>query len=511
VTDRGRSGFGGTAAALSIVLACAVAWSVLPTLLLSAPHNDNVEQLNWSQSLEWGYFKHPPLSTWMVRAAIGVFGPSAGLTYALAMLCVAVALLLVWRCARLVMEPRSALIALLVSTANYYLMGRGSFLNHNTVMLPFVALSAWAVLRIVQGGGWSMWLLLGLAQALGAMTKYQMALIAIVNGLALLAAGVHRRPHFRSRVALAAAVTAVPLIPHVIWLTRHQFLPIEYASRNLLANLGAVDRLHACVSFVSQQIVRLTPALLALAVVPLMTLAARRTAAAPARSQPEPAPADAAALRALAVLALGPFVGIVLLTLLGGIAPQNHWGSTSTLFIPLFLLSRLPAGTPRPLLAVAAATALCHLSAIAWNVAVWRLDPGPHHRFQAQAMATLGQQLWLQHQQGPIRLVIGPDWEAGSISLYLPGHPAVLPNANFREAPWLDPGMVSRCGALVIGRIDQPLEQQIPAWQAASAIDRTVLAAHDRLGRESRVQAALIPPSAGPGCPLALNRTRNGQ
>ncbi len=167
----------GTGTALAVVAACALIWAALPALLLSAPHGDNVEQLNWSHALQWGYFKHPPLPTWLLRAAIELFGPSATLTYALAMACVALALLLLWRCARLVLEPELALIALLVSSADYYLMGRGSFLNHNTVMLPFVAASAWAVLQIVQAGSWSLWLVLGLAQGLGLLTKYQMALI----------------------------------------------------------------------------------------------------------------------------------------------------------------------------------------------------------------------------------------------------------------------------------------------------------------------------------------------
>jgi hypothetical protein len=499
VNLRSYAGFRGGATVLAVVLACAVAWTALPALLQSAPHNDNVEQLNWSQSLEWGYFKHPPLSTWLTRAAIDVFGPSATLTYALAMTCVAAALLLLWRCALLLLEPRLALIALLASTVNYYLMGRGSFLNHNTVMLPFVALSALAVLRIVRGEGWRMWLLLGVAQALGALTKYQMGLIAIVNGAALLSAGVQRRPHFRACVGLAAAVTLLPLIPHVFWLTTHQFMPVEYASHHLLANLDASQRVRACASFVIQQVVRLAPALMVVAVVPLAAALGRRPA--PAQPPPEPTVLDAAEQRALAILALGPFIGIVLLTLLGGISPQNHWGSSTTLLIPLYCVSRLRSLAPRPVIAVAAATALCHVGAIAWNVMVWRVDPDPHHSFQAQAMAALAQKLWSQHESGAIRLVLGPDWEAGSIALYLPGHPPVLPNADFREAPWIDQSLILRCGALVVARTDQPLERQITAWQAANAIDRTVLAAHDPLGRESRIQAALISPTLGSGCP----------
>ena len=490
------------AIALSVVLACAVIWSVLPAFLLSAPHGDNVEQLNWSQSLQWGYFKHPPFPTWLLRAAIDVFGASAPLTYALAMTCVALALLLLWLCARQVMEPRRALIALLVSTANYYLMGRGSFLNHNTVMLPFVALSAWAVLRIVNGAGWPMWLLLGLAQALGLLTKYQMALIVIANLAALLAAGVHRQPRVGRHLALAAAATLLPLVPHAIWLADHQFSTFQYAGHSLLAGLDPVQRLSSCAGFLAQQLARLMPALLALALALLFATARQPAAAAPppAPEQAAPVPFSPAAMRALVVLALAPVTGIVLLILIAGVAPQNHWGSTATLLIPLLLVSRLRPNVPRSIVAAVAATVVCHAGAVAWNVTVWKIDPGLHHRFAAQALAELAQRHWSQHQAGPIRLVLGPDWEAGSIALYLPGHPAVLPNADSRQAPWIDGDLISRCGALVIARTDQPLAGQLTALQAASTTNLTILEATDSLGRESAIQAALIAPAPGLGC-----------
>jgi hypothetical protein len=497
-----RIDIGVATTALFAVLACALIWGTLPAVLLLAPYGDNVEQLNWSHALQWGYFKHPPLPTWLLWAAIDVFGPSAVLTYALAMACVALALALLWLAARQVLEPRLALIALLVSTANYYLMGRGSLLNHNTVMLPFVALSAWAVLKIVRGAGWPMWLVLGLAQAFGLLTKYQMGLVVIANMAALLAAGVHRQPRFARHLALAAGATLLPLAPHVWWLYDHHFTTFQYAGENLLADLGPLGRLEVCIGFLAQQAVRLAPAVLALALTRWVAAAMGPGSAAPVQDAPAATPNDAAAMRALAVLALLPIAGIVLMTLVGGVAAQNHWGASTTLLIPLLLLSRMRVIGARPVLAAAAATALCHIGAIAWNVAVWKIDPAPANRFAARSLAALAQRHWSTHEHGSIRFVLGPDWEAGSIALYLPGHPEVLPNTGSRIAPWRMREEISRCGALVIGRPDQPLTPQIKVLQAeaARATDLTLLEAHDALGRESEVQAALIAPSAGRGC-----------
>jgi len=497
--NRPKPWFAGTAPALSIVLACAVVWAALPAVLLSAPHGDNVEQLNWAHGLQWGYFKHPPVPTWLLRGGIELLGPSAALTYALAMGCVAVALMMVWRCARLALEPDLALVALLVSTANYYLMGRGSFLNHNTVMLPFVAVSAWAVLRIVQGASWTIWLVLGMAQALGLLTKYQMALIVIANAAALLAGGVHRQPRFVRHAALAGAATLLPLVPHAMWLANHQYSSFEYASHSLLAGLGPVERLRSSAAFLGQQLARLAPALLALALALLIGSAGRRQAA--ARVEPAADAADAHTIRALSTLALLPLAGIVVLTLVFGVAPQNHWGATSTLLIPLLCVVAL-RGTRRLTIAPAAwATLLAHLSAVIWNVVVWQTNPGPHHTFAARALTSLVQNHWARHQSGPIRLVLGPDWEAGSIALYLPGWPAVIPSADTRQAPWVEPDLIVRCVALGFGRPKEPLENQIPATLAAGATGRTILVARDSRGRESSIQAALIAPAPGLICP----------
>jgi hypothetical protein len=168
--------------------------------------------------------------------------------------------------------------------------------------------------------------------------------------------------------------------------------------------------------------------------------------------------------------------------------------------IPLLGVSRLGPPARLSLRAAFVATALCHATAIAWNVVIWKVDPGPHHRFAARALAAQAQQHWSSRQTGPIRLVIGPDWEAGSIALYLPERPAVLPNADWRQAPWLDRDLLSRCGALVIARTGVALEQQLSVPEVAKARDLTILKATDSQGRESAIQAALIEPAAANAC-----------
>ena len=55
---------------VSLVLFCA-AWLLhLNSVALSLPM-DNIEQTIWSASFEWGYYKHPPLPTWLMLGPTG--------------------------------------------------------------------------------------------------------------------------------------------------------------------------------------------------------------------------------------------------------------------------------------------------------------------------------------------------------------------------------------------------------------------------------------------------------
>jgi hypothetical protein len=278
----------------------------------------------------------------------------------------------------------------------------------------------------------------------------------------------------------------------------HQFSSFEYAGHSLMAGLGVAERATEGAGFLAQQIGRLAPAAAACALALSIDAAMRRSAARQAvAAATETALVDAASGRALAVLALAPLAGIVLLCLGLGVAPQNHWGSSSTLLIPLWICSKVQRSARWSLAAAGVATAAIHLFAAIWNVVVWAHHPGPHHLFAARPLAALIQAYWAEHHRGPIPLLLGPDWEAGSLSLYLPGQPAVVPGGDWRQAPWVDPRTARQCGALVIARPGTALEQQVPGISGTDLTDRTTLSWRSAPQRESSIQVAMI--AAGPG------------
>lgn len=85
-----------------MVLVClfsAVWLGLLVTVALSPPM-DSIEQLVWSHSLEWGYYKHPPLPTWLLALPARLSGYSALTTAVLGAACTLTSALIFWNLIR---------------------------------------------------------------------------------------------------------------------------------------------------------------------------------------------------------------------------------------------------------------------------------------------------------------------------------------------------------------------------------------------------------------------------
>lgn len=136
-------------------------------------------------TLEWGYYKHPPLPTWLLWLPV-IFGWSAGAVYAMGAATTLAALGIYWR---LLARPRGeghTFVALLAAACITYYNGRLNYYNHNVVLLlastacAALAWQAFATRRL----RW--WAALGLALGMGALPKYQVA-VTLCSGLAFAA------------------------------------------------------------------------------------------------------------------------------------------------------------------------------------------------------------------------------------------------------------------------------------------------------------------------------------
>ncbi|MBS0435047.1 MAG: glycosyltransferase family 39 protein [Proteobacteria bacterium] len=489
-------------------------WSVCGLATCRAPQLDSAEQFVWSISLQNGYWKHPPLPSWLMHALVAGFGPSVTLPLVATQAGVVIALLLVLRlgCATLG-APRALAGVALTSLVTYYNVGADSF-NHTTVLLPFLAALMLASHAAVRRGGAHRWALVGLCAGLAMLVKYLAALhIAALLVYLVLDREQHRRATLVG-LAVAGGVALLTLLPHLRWLETHDFLPLQYARSMTLASASVVALLLSLADFVLIQGLRLLPFLAAAA-----WALRRRAGEADAPAAAPVSGADRLFLWTLGTVPLLLEIGFALAT---RAELQSRWGSADFLLVGLMLLSlrRPTLGAAAPRRALLAAMLLQALLALGSLLGQTVLADHLHRRtranFPGAVLAEHAQRTWAAHTSAPLRLVVSDIWLGGNLVLHnQPRRIAVLIDGRHYMSPWVRESAVEDCGALVMDDLSDDAAGRArsdPALQALFArADASGLwtlpwadGATDRTGRpRGLVRWAIVLPAPGHACPAA--------
>ncbi len=480
----------GAAAALYLL-----AWSLLPPLLESSFPLDVIESLSWGREWQWGTYKHPPLSPWLLHLSYRAFGDAG--PFLLSQACIALTLWLVWLTGRRLMDADRAFTgALLAMGVAFYTRPALEF-NHNIIQMPLWAALAWAQLAALQGGRLRHWLALGLLAGLGLLAKYSIAILLACLGLYLAASPARRVLAQRGPWAALALALAV-LAPHLWWLWQSGWLPMAYAGERSSAT-GAHPRL-AALGFLATQALNHLP----LALIVLFAALRARPAAALA---PPAAAAPRWRLHAswpgyLLTIALAPGLLVTLLGLLLGLRIRDMWGVPMWAFSGLLVAAWLPRrwldAMRAPLLrALAVWLVLATLASLAWLGwgGQWRQRPSrtdwPQAALAAQAQAT-----WAGLSRCPLQVVAGSYWLAGLVAVPLPSAPSVLIPGDERYSPWVTRPRLLRQGALWLREGGEPDTPPAPLDSIAPGADMRV--------HEGRWQLPWPHAGAAAGAPLTL-------
>lgn len=445
----------GSAGVLLLLALYGLVWTLLYALTTLSPPVDNVEQLVWLHSMEWGYYKHPPLPTWIIGALAQVLPPSAALTYTLGCLLTTASMALLWRLLRAMRGPQYASLALLAALSITLYCGRIYYYNHNVLLLLWVALAADLSWRLAQRPQLRTWAALGLVSGLGMLTKYQFVLALAVVGLWWLQLRGWRHPVHRWGALLAALVASLVFAPHAYWLATHDWLPMAYARESALGYdlHGSARWQHALQFALDWLLNRSLPAWLLLGAAWWW---ARRAAGDAATAQTEVAPAGSRVF--LLLWGFVPLLLMMSMALLGGSKLHLHWGTAFMLWtVPAVMecARRAPWQQLRTLRAAWLAFALVQalVMAQAWMASPRGLrgykadhtDFFPSERvaarIAAQAPAVLG---------GPVEIVSGSQELASVIALRLPSRPRVLVDGKLRYSPWIAPAELRQRRAIEV-------------------------------------------------------------
>jgi len=444
---------------LALCLGQWLLWSLAFALTYKAPEIDSAEQFVWAFSMQNGYWKHPPLPSWIMHGLLWVFGPSVALPFVATQGAVVLALALTWRLGCEWMSKERSLVAMaLTSLVAYHNVGADAF-NHNTAMLPFQAATALLFYRATRTADLRLWALAGLAGGLSMLVKY-VALFPLAGLLLyfLLDRSLHR-PRQWAGLLLALAVCAAVLVPHALWLQRTDLLPFRYAQSVAQALPGGWASVAALWSFVLIQVTRLLPFLLAL----LFVFGWRRVL--PPRA-PVTAPVAASGLPRgdrlfLWITALTPLVSPVLFGLVTGTELQSRWGANAFLLTGWLVLAtwRRPgdAGTLKRTLGFVAAAhlMLCLGMTLGKTVVADHLQIRTRANFPGALLAEHARSTWETYSDVPLRLVVSDIWLGGNIVANSSQRVAVLIDGRHFKSPWVRDSAIDDCGALVLDDMTQ--------------------------------------------------------
>ena len=470
---------------LGLLLFAAV-WLLHLALTSLSPPTDNIEQLNWVHSLEWGYYKHPPLPTWLLWLPVQIFGWNAWTSYGLGAAINLASMGLLWRMTAQIRGSTFATVALLAALCiSYYSAGLNAY-NHNTMLTFWSTASAALCWKAFTSARLRWWAALGVVLGLGMLTKYQIAVTMVSVLVFWLTQRGWRDARQRQGLLLAALISLVMFTPHLQWLQTHDFGPIQYAMGSSLgAHLNLLARVEGVSNWLVDQLLnRALPAWLLLA---FLYFRSRRgtalpTAPAPVAARPrQPDPGRALLL----CWGLVPLLLMPLLGLLAGSNLQMRWGTPFLVFaVPAAMelssgrvpWSRIPL---RRLVQAFAVVQLCLLLLSQLTSARgpamlrdrhWRsFDSGELARLlEPAARAALSGQ--------PICAISGPSAIAGALALRFADRPLVLIDGRYDYSPWVDAQAIRDCGLLQIRKDGpfpgaQPVGPRFPGlwWRVTTA------------------------------------------
>jgi 4-amino-4-deoxy-L-arabinose transferase-like glycosyltransferase len=423
----------------------------LSTAALTPPF-DNVEQLTWAQSLQLGYYKHPPLPTWLLWLPLQLVGRSAWTSYVAGAACTLGSLYLLWRLVARQRGTPHASVMLLGCLCITYCTSRLYYYNHEVVLMLFHTASATLCWRAMTDGRTRWWLGLGLALGLGALAKYQVAVTAACVAVFWWHEGGWRDASRRAGLGLAALAALVVFIPHLQWLRDNDFAPVHYAMASSLgAHLGLQERGWRAADWLAQQLLnRAAPAWLLLA-----ALTAWSTRATPAPAAARCGTGDRFG-RLLLVWAGVPLLFMPLTGTLFGARLEMHWGLP---FLPFVVPAAMELAGPRvgwhrvaPAAAgLAFALVQALLLAVNWSTSPhgpFFFPPSQERAFDVQALARALQPAARQALGGRICVVSGPPAQAAALALALDDQPMALLAGRHDFSPWLPHVLPRGCGML---------------------------------------------------------------
>ena len=209
-------------------IACVVALVHVLTNGRYGFHRDELQFLSDAKHLDWGFVAYPPMTPFLERISLAVFGISSTGLRMFSVVAQALALVLTGLMARELGGGRLAQVAATVSVALSALpLFEGTEFQYSSFDYLWWVLIAFFVVRLLKTDDPRWWLAIGAAIGLGLMTKYSITfyIAGILAGMMLTGARRYfMTAWFWGGVAIALAI----FLPNFLWQVHHGFISYHF-------------------------------------------------------------------------------------------------------------------------------------------------------------------------------------------------------------------------------------------------------------------------------------------
>jgi hypothetical protein len=193
-------------------------------------HRDELNTIALARRLAWGYTEYPPLTPFLTRVSLVLFGESGVSVRLFSVLAQGVAIVVAGLMAGEMGGRRGAkaLAAMAVAVSSVS-VAMGTLMMYVSFDFLWWLLAAYFTVKIIHTEDPRWWLGVGAAIGLGAMTRY--TIVIAVPALAVGFLLTRARRYLLSWWLLAGVgVAALVCLPNFIWQAQHGFIALEFTS-----------------------------------------------------------------------------------------------------------------------------------------------------------------------------------------------------------------------------------------------------------------------------------------
>lgn len=191
-------------------------------------HRDELLTFSNARHLEWGYVPYPPMTAFLARVELELFGASLRGFRLFGAVAQSLMMLFAGLSAREFGGKREAqVVTALAAGIGGVTLVHGSFYSYTSFDQLFWTLAAYFVIRLLKSENPRWWLAIGASIGLGMMAKYSIAFftVGILGGLLVTPA---RRYLKSSWFWCGIAMALLIMLPNIVWQVQHHFVSLAY-------------------------------------------------------------------------------------------------------------------------------------------------------------------------------------------------------------------------------------------------------------------------------------------